>query len=65
MRRGLLLAVVMVIGAGAGSAESQSAAFTKMPAAYLTPVNSGKHCPKGKFRCNGTCFPDRYLCRIG
>jgi len=58
-----MLVVVIVIGTG--SAESYaSAPFTKMPAAYLTPVNGGKHCPKGKYRCNGTCIPDRYLCLI-
>jgi hypothetical protein len=61
--RSLLLAVVIV--AAAAAQPYSPAKSSTIPAANLTPIKGGgAPCPKGKWRCNGHCIPDRVLCRV-
>jgi hypothetical protein len=62
--QGLLLAVAMSISTAAAEPVA-AGAFVTIAAAHLTPIKGGgAPCPKGKWRCNGRCIPDRDLCRI-
>jgi hypothetical protein len=64
MRRSLLLAVVLVMGAGAGGLCSPAAvARTAVRHACILTHNC-RRCPTGEWDCNGQCIPKGHACRL-
>lgn len=63
MRKSLLVALVLVLGASNGICAPAAAHMLPIRKACVLTRNCGR-CPQGQWDCNGKCIPKGHACRL-